>query len=122
MIRTKKTRPTKAAPIGDAAVQAKTGKTWFDWFAILEAAGAPVMSHKQIVAYLRGKHDIAPWWQQMVTVTYEQSRGLRDKHQKADGYAISRGRTLNHSVAAVYRANLPTPTQPRARRHSGPGP
>ena len=37
------------------------------------------MSHQEIVRYLSTKHDVGPWWQQMVTVTYEHASGLRDK-------------------------------------------
>jgi hypothetical protein len=36
----------KAAGISDAAVQAKTGKTWTEWFAILDQAGAAAWPHK----------------------------------------------------------------------------
>src|SRR5262249_29597219 len=32
--------------VGDSAVQARTGKTWEEWFAILDRAGGVKMSHK----------------------------------------------------------------------------
>jgi uncharacterized protein YndB with AHSA1/START domain len=95
---------TGAARMSDEAVQAKTGHTWPEWFAILDAAGAQQMSHKQIVAYLHGEHAVGPWWQQMVTVAYEQERGLRDKHQMPDGYQISVNKTIAATVAATYAA------------------
>ncbi len=34
------------ARMSDAAVKAKTGKDWQQWFAILDRAGAMKMSHK----------------------------------------------------------------------------
>jgi hypothetical protein len=40
----------------------------------------------------------------MVAVTYEQERGLRDKHQKPDGYEISRSKTITAPIANVYSA------------------
>lgn len=80
----KTTSSQGATPLtSDAAVAAKTGKSWAQWFAVLDAAGANKMSHKEIVAYLRDNHDIGSWWQQMVTVGYEQARGLREKHARA---------------------------------------
>jgi hypothetical protein len=40
----------------------------------------------------------------MVTVTYEQARGLREKHQKPDGFEISISRTIKAAPAKVYQA------------------
>lgn len=93
----------RSAPIGDEAVRAKTGKAWAEWFAILDRAGCRKMSHPEIVACL-DEHDIGGWWQQMVTVGYEQARGLRQKHQKADGYAASASKTVNVPLADLYQA------------------
>ena len=90
--------------ISDEAVRAKTGKDWPEWFAVLDAAGAASMSHKEIVAYLNQEHGVGPWWQQMVTVSYEQARGLRDKHEVPGGYQISRSKTIAVPVGALYHA------------------
>lgn len=96
--------PRQAARIGDAAVQAKTGKTWPEWFALLDRAGAKTMSHKEIVAWLEANDGPGPWWQQMVTVAYEQERGLRKKHETTAGYQISRSRTMAVPVESLYQA------------------
>jgi len=69
-----KGKASKSAGVSNEAVRAKTGKTWPDWFAILDKAGARKMDHKQIVAYLNEHHQVGPGWQQMVTVGYEQAR------------------------------------------------
>jgi hypothetical protein len=90
--------------MSDEAVAAKTGKTWSRWFKHLDAAGAKKMTHQEIVAHLRDKHAVRPWWQQMVAVTYEQSRGLREVHEKPSGYEISVSRTINWPVGQVYIA------------------
>ncbi len=42
-----------APRMSDEAVKAKTGKTWKEWFAILDKAGARKLSHQDIVKYLR---------------------------------------------------------------------
>src|SRR5688500_12434104 len=98
------TTKTQSPRMSDEAVKARTGKKWDQWFAILDKAGAKEMSHKDIVKFLNSKHDVGPWWQQMVTVSYEQARGLRDKHEKPGGYQISVSRTVHSSLANLYKA------------------
>src|SRR6185369_2383700 len=90
--------------MSDEAVEAKTGKTWSRWFKHLDAAGAKKMSHQEIVAHLHEKHGVRPWWTQMVAVTYEQARGLRDVHEKASGYEISVSRTIGTPVSKAFKA------------------
>jgi len=90
--------------VSDEAVKAKTGKDWGEWFAILDEAGAQNMTHKDMVAFLVDQHQVGPWWQQMVTVTYEQARGLREKHEKPEGYQISRSKTFSAPVESIYAA------------------
>lgn len=89
--------------MSDEAVQAKTGKPWKEWFKILDKAGAKKMNHKEIVAYLNQKHHVGPWWQQMVTVTYEQARGLREKYETATGYSMSASKTFPVALAKLYK-------------------
>lgn len=96
--------PARPAGVGDAAVQKATGKTWAEWFNILDAAGGEKMTHQEIVAFLAKMHKVGPWWQQMVTVGYEQGSGRRAKHEKADGFQISRSKTLAVPVGRAYRA------------------
>jgi uncharacterized protein YndB with AHSA1/START domain len=90
--------------MSDDAVKAKTGKTWHGWFKILDAAGAKKMTHQERVAFLNKKHNVGPWWQQMVAVSYEQARGLREKHQKPEGYEISVSRTIDAPVSKSFKA------------------
>ncbi len=111
---TRATRITtrKAAPAGgvkhggisSAAVEKATGRGWAEWFAILDKAGARSMTHKEIAALLHARHRCPPWWSQMVTVGYEQARGLRARHQVAGGYQVGASRTVNIPIAALYRA------------------
>jgi len=86
------------------AVKAKTGKSWPQWFAVLDKARARTMTHKEIVAVLTKKHGLGPWWQQMVAVGYEQAKGLREKHEKPEGFEISRVKTIAVAVDDVYEA------------------
>lgn len=96
--------PVRAKDIGDAAVQARTGKTWAEWFALLDRAGARRMTHREIAAYLHEHAGCPGWWSQMITVGYERERGLRVKNQAADGYQVSASRTLPVPLAMLYAA------------------
>jgi len=92
------------AGISDAAVKARTGRSWPEWFAILDEAGAVEIGHKGIVALISEYHRIGPWWRQMITVAYEQERGLREKHQTPQGFQLSASKTIAAPAAAVFAA------------------
>jgi len=89
--------------MSDAAVKAKTGKDWHRWFAILDKAGGKKMSHKEIAEYLYDRRGVPGWWSQMVAVTYEQERGLREKHERPDGYSVSASRTFEVPVDILFK-------------------
>lgn len=86
----------------DAAVKAKTGRDWAAWFELLDRAGAQQLKHKQITALLAGKHAVPNWWSQMVTVEYERARGLRTRHEKADGFSVSVSKTVATTLDDLY--------------------
>src|SRR5947208_12337722 len=90
--------------MSDEAVESKTGKTWSRWFKHHDAAGGKKMTHQEIAAHLRDKHDVRPWWTQMVAVTYEQARGLREVHEKPSGYEISVSRTVDAPLSKAFKA------------------
>ena len=96
--------PEKLNGIGTDAVERATGKGWAEWLKVLDRDGAADLSHKEIARLLHDKHGVPAWWSQMVTVGYEQGRGLRQKHQMADGFRISASKTVKASLAALYRA------------------
>ena len=90
--------------MSDAAVAAKTGKTWPEWFALLDTAGASKMPHREIAALLHRKHKVPGWWSQMVTVEYERARGRRAVHQTSGGFEANISRTFDAPVAKLFRA------------------
>jgi len=95
----------KLAGVSDAAVQSKTGKTWSEWLTTLDKLGAKKMTHRDIARLVHARYPkIGGWWAQMVTVGYEQARGLREAHQKSDGYAASVSRTVAAPVGKLYKA------------------
>ncbi len=97
-------RPESLAGISNAAVEKATGKGWDQWLRALDRAGAKKWDHKAIAEYAHEKLKIRPWWSQMVTVGYEQARGLRVKHQKTDGFSISASKTIAAPAARAFDA------------------
>lgn len=94
----------KQAGISSDAVKLKTGKEWDEWFAVLDAAGALALPHKEIAALLHEKHAVPSWWAQMVTVGYEQARGLRQANQQGSGFTANISRTLPFPAALIFEA------------------
>jgi uncharacterized protein YndB with AHSA1/START domain len=94
----------KSHLFNSAAVENATGKSWDQWYAILDAAGGAGMTHKQIVVILRDEHGVRPWWQQMVTVGYERARGKRVVHQRPNGFSINRSKTIAVSASKAFAA------------------
>lgn len=99
-----KRRADKFAGVTSAAVKKATGRTWLQWLAVLDKAGARKRSHKETAELLHSRHQLPGWWAQMVTVGYEQARGLRAKNQKPDGFEVSVARTISAPVADAFAA------------------
>jgi hypothetical protein len=108
----KKAKSATSSPRpSDAAVEAKIGKPWQEWFSVLDAAGAACstefrrfpqsgtplqlaagarqMDHQSIAAHLYKHLGVPGWWAQMVTVGYEQARA-----QSPPGLTVRRTRLL----------------------------
>ncbi|HEX2873785.1 MAG TPA: hypothetical protein VHP33_21160 [Polyangiaceae bacterium] len=85
------------------AVARRTGKTWDDWFEVLDTAGAATLDQRGIIAILAQKHGIGPWWQQMIAVGYESLRGAAEKPATVDGFQISSCCTLDAPLTRVFR-------------------
>ena len=97
--------PAEVSGTSDEAVTRATGRPWSVWMELLDAAGGREMNHKQLVAQLDAQ-GVGPWWRQQVAVAYENSRGLRARHEMPDGYQISRSRTMPVSIERLYDAWL----------------
>ena len=91
--------------ISDAAVKKATGCGWDRWFAFLDRLGCAKMSHKEIAELVHARWPrIGGWWSQMVTVGYEQAKGLRAKHQVKSGWSVSSSKTIGVPVKSLFGA------------------
>mgnify|MGYP001372806160 CR=1 FL=1 len=97
-------RPVKPGGVSDKAVTAKTGHGWEHWLAVLDAFDVKKNGHRAATEHLHAKHGVDEWWAQMVTVGYEQKRGLRELRQKADGFSASASRTIAAGISRVLDA------------------
>jgi hypothetical protein len=102
--RAKASAARRLAGVGTEAVLKATGRSWEEWLKVLDRAGARAMEHKEIAALLARKFSLTHWWSQMVTVGYEQARGLRKVHQQASGFAANASRTMAHALDKLFHA------------------
>jgi uncharacterized protein YndB with AHSA1/START domain len=106
------------AGMSDATIRARTGRTWREWVAVLDARDAHTWPHGQIARHVNEDHGIDGWWSQSVTVGYERIKGLREKGQRRGGaYETSKSRTFPVAVTSLYEAF----TKPRMRAKWLPG-
>ena len=96
----------------DDKVTAATGKQWEAWFSVLDRWGARQRKHGETVAFLMEEHDVPGWWAQSITVWYERARGMRIKHQQADGFTIYASKTIAVPLEVLFDAFV----NPRSRR------
>ena len=82
----------------EEAVQKATGKSWQQWFDILDKEVGRDMPHKDIVKWLASEYDdiLSSWWAQTVTVGYEYFIGRRIVGQTAEtGWQLGIQRTID---------------------------
>jgi hypothetical protein len=102
---------TKDRP-SDDKIKDATGKGWDAWFSILDRWGARERKHGETAGFLMDEHGVQGWWAQSITVWYERARGLRLKHQQADGFTIYASKTVGVPIEVLFDAFV----NPRSRR------
>ncbi|HKA82599.1 MAG TPA: hypothetical protein VKD21_01965 [Acidimicrobiales bacterium] len=88
----------------DDKVAATTGRRWAAWFSLLDRWSAHERTHGETAAFLAEEHDVPGWWAQTITVWYQRARGMRLKHQQADGFTIYASRTVAVPLDVVFDA------------------
>jgi hypothetical protein len=100
----RKASKTGGGAMSDAAMKAKTGRTWSQWFTLLDKAGAAKMTHTAIATLVATRHKIPGWWAQAVTVGYERARGMRKVNQTLAGFRTGVSRTVDAGMDAAFDA------------------
>ena len=97
--------PVARRPYSDTVVRANTGKSWDEWFAVLDRWGAVERPHAEIARWVGEEHGVGGWWAQGVTVAYEQARGLRAPGQRRGGlFEVNVSKTVAVPVEHLYEA------------------
>src|SRR5215211_262037 len=97
--------PRAAEPgVSDAAVQRATGKSWDEWFALLDAWQGTTHNHTEIARHVHETYGIDGWWAQSVTVGYERARGMRALHERPDGFSMNASKTFPVPVERLFAA------------------
>jgi Domain of unknown function (DUF4287) len=97
--------PGARRPYSDEVLRANTGRSWDEWFALLDAWGGAERPHAEIARWLSGEHGVGGWWAQGVTVGYEQARGLRAPGQRRGGlFEAGASKTVAVPVDRLYEA------------------
>jgi hypothetical protein len=94
----------RVSGVNDDTVRDATGWNWAEWGRILDRAGARMMDHAELAAYLRDQHQLTAWWAQKVSTGYEQERGVRKKYQRGYRYSVNRTKTVAAPVSAIWDA------------------
>jgi uncharacterized protein DUF4287 len=93
-----------AKPVSDQKIKEATGRTWEAWLSILDRWGARDRKHGETVDFLMTQHDVEGWYAQAITVGFERARGMRLKHQQAEGFTISASKTIAVPIDVLFDA------------------
>jgi uncharacterized protein YndB with AHSA1/START domain len=89
----------------EETVREKTGRSWDQWFKMLDKWGAKEKKHGDIARWLVEEQEVDGWWAQSITGAYEQERGIRAPGQTLDGtYTINASKTVAVPVKQLFEA------------------
>lgn len=93
--------------ITDSLAVEKTKKTLEDWYKILDEKGAQKMKHNEIfdlVSKTPALKSLGQWNQNLLTTSYEWSRGMKKRGEKNGSFEISVSKTISVNISALYKA------------------
>lgn len=94
--------PTLLAAAPDAVIRHATGRTWSQWFALLDQFDVADAGHSATVRHLADAYECPRWWRQRIATAYAQTCGLRETSTRS--LAANTSRTLSVPIDALYRA------------------
>ncbi len=98
--------------LSDRTARKSTGHGLEHWFAVLDEFGK-THGHTKAAEYLYSEHKIQGWHAQMITVTWERRRGLRQENQSCTGtFQVS----VSRSVAAPVEWIVDFVNDPKSRK------
>jgi hypothetical protein len=96
--------PRQSVDLGksEESIKRGSGKSWDEWFAILDFWGAKERTHTEIARYVNEEHRVPGWWAQTVTVGYERGRGMRGVNERTNGFYVGVSKTLPVGVNRLF--------------------
>jgi hypothetical protein len=91
-------------PMSDEILPARTGRSWDEWYGILQVAGATDWPHPEIARWLVTEHGVNGWWAQELTVRFEHAIGRRQPGQRSDGFSATATKTVAVPVERLFDA------------------
>jgi uncharacterized protein YndB with AHSA1/START domain len=92
-------------PLTDGEMRERSGRTWDEWFAIMDEFGGPSKGRRELGGLLVETHKLKdPWLSSTLLVEYEAARGAVEKDGRAKGYMICSTKTVAATPAAAYEA------------------
>ena len=88
----------------DQRILEVTGRSWETWLSLLDRWGARQRKRTEIVDFLMADQGVPGWWAQTIAAGYERVRGMRLKHQQADGFTIYASRTVGVPIGVLFEA------------------
>lgn len=90
-----------------AGIEKTSGRSWEDWVALLDEAGAEKLKHSEIatLSYANMPDHVSNrgWWAQGVAIAYEHQKGLRIPGQSSTGdFSANASKTLPGDKDAVF--------------------
>jgi len=91
-------------PQTDAAIKKDTGKSFKEWFAILDAAGGPSLGRRELSLHFSKIEPKAMLvkWGPSINFEYEKKHGVVEKDGRPKGYTICITKSIAAPPAAVY--------------------
>jgi hypothetical protein len=97
----------------DQRILEVTGRTWETWLSLLDRWGARQRKRTDMVGFLKADQGVPGWWAQTIAGGYERVRGIRLKHQQADGFTIYASRTIRVPLTDLFDAFVDERTRRR---------
>ena len=96
----------RSAPVSvletDAVIKAATGRSWAQWFRLLDRMDVAEVGHDAVVRRLADDHECPRWWRQRIAAAHAEARGLQAPQRRA--LAANTSRTLAVPVEDLWRA------------------
>jgi len=93
-----------ANEMSEGAVKKATGKSWKEWYGVLDKFGGPEKGRKALNEFLFKVNKVDPWWTSTIVVEYEKARKAFEKDGRPKGYNICATKAVAAKPGQVFAA------------------